>query len=97
MLRVDRTCHIGRTYEDYQAYMSQNPDALVSQMDSVVLHKGGQVILTILFTTCDLQLMFLREGIRRQVWRKFLGSCAKSLGQPAFSMLFQVLLTDRGQ
>lgn len=46
VLRVDRKCHIGRTYEDYQAYMAQNPDALVSQMDSVILHKGGQVILT---------------------------------------------------
>ena len=35
---------MGRTYEDYQAYMARNPDALVSQMDSVVIHKGGQVI-----------------------------------------------------
>ena len=33
---------MGRTYEDYQAYMAQNPDTLVSQMDSVVIHKGGQ-------------------------------------------------------
>ncbi len=56
-----RKCHIGRTYEDYQAYLAQNPDALVSQMDSVVIHKGEQVILTILLTSCDLQLMFLRE------------------------------------
>lgn len=30
-------------------------------MDSVIIHKGGQVILTVLFTNCDLQLMFLRE------------------------------------
>ena len=44
ILRVDRKCHMGRTYEDYQAYMARNPDALVSQMDSVVIHKGGQVI-----------------------------------------------------
>ena len=60
VLRVDRKCHMGRTYEDYLAHMTQNPDALVCQMDSVVIHKGGQVILTILLTTCDLQLMFLR-------------------------------------
>lgn len=61
VLRVDRKCHQGRTYEEYLAYMSQNPDAMVSQMDSVVLHKGGQTLLTILFTNCDLQMMFLRE------------------------------------
>lgn len=34
---------------------------MVSQMDSVIIHKGGQAILTILFTSCDLLLMFLRE------------------------------------
>ena len=46
VLRVDKKCHIGRTYEDYQVYMTQKPDPMVSQMDSVVIHKGGQVILT---------------------------------------------------
>ena len=59
VLRVDRKCHIGRTYEDYLAHMTRNPDTLVSQRDSVVIHKGGQVILAILLTTCDLQLMYL--------------------------------------
>ena len=96
VLRVDRTCHIGRAYEDYQAYMSQNPDALVSQMDSVVLHKGGQVILTILFTTCDLQLMFLRERNTAASVAEVFGELRKKLGAACFSMLFQVLLTDRG-
>ena len=43
VLRVDKKYHIGRTYEDYQAYMTQKPDSMVSQMDSVVIHKGGQV------------------------------------------------------
>lgn len=61
VLRVDRKCHIGRTYDDYQVYMEENPDQTVAQMDSVVIHKGGQVLLTVLFTNCDLQLMFLRE------------------------------------
>lgn len=48
VLRVDRRCHMGRIYEDFQVYIAQNPDALVSQVDSVVIHKGRQVILTIL-------------------------------------------------
>lgn len=41
VLRVDWKCHIGRSYEEYKEYMRQNPDAMVSQMDSVVIHSVG--------------------------------------------------------
>ena len=84
VLRVDRKCHIGRTYEDYQAYMAQNPDALVSQMDSVVIHKGGQVILTVLLTTCDLQLMFLRERNTAASVTEIFQELRKRLGKNIF-------------
>ena len=86
----------GRTYEDYQTYMAQNPDALVSQMDSVVIHKGGQVILTILLTSCDLQLMFLRKRNTAASVAEIFRDLRKRLGEPYFSMLFQVIVTDRG-
>lgn len=96
VLRVDKKCHIGRTYEDYQAYMARNPDSMVSQMDSVVIHKGGQTILTILFTSCDLQLMFLRDrntaASVTEIFKKLRGQ----LGGERFQTLFQVILTDRG-
>lgn len=96
VLRVDRKCHIGRTYEDYLAYMAKNPDALVCQMDSVVIHTGGQAILTIHFTTCDLQLMFLRERNTAASVTEIFQELRKKLGAAYFSMLFQVLVTDRG-
>lgn len=96
VLRVDRKCHIDRTYEDYLAHMAQNPDALVSQMDSVIIHKGGQVILTILFTTCDLQLMFLRERNTAASVTEIFRELRKKLGETYFPMLFQVIVTDRG-
>ena len=96
VLRVDRKCHMGRTYEDYQTYMAKNPDALVSQMDSVVIHKGGQVILTILLTSCDLQLMLLRERNTAASVTEIFQELRKRLGEPYFSMLFQVIVTDRG-
>ena len=41
VLRVDRKCHIGHSYEEYKEYMRQNPDAMVSQMDSVLIHSVG--------------------------------------------------------
>ena len=97
VLRVDRKCHIGRTYEDYTEYMWQNPDAMVSQMDSVIIHTGGQAILTILFTNCDLQLMFLRDrntaGSVTEIFRQL----RKPLKEEKFPMILKVLQTDRGR
>ena len=96
VLRVDRKCHIDRTYEDCQAYMVQNPDAMVSQMDSVILYTGGQAILTILFTNCDLQRMFLRERNTAASVTEIFWELRRRLGEAYFSMLFQVIVTDRG-
>lgn len=96
VLRVDRTCHVGRGYEDYQEYMSENPDAGVSQMDSVVLKKGGQTLLTILFANCDLQPMFLRERNTSASVSGVFEKLRKILGEERFCMLFQVIVTDRG-
>ncbi len=96
VLRVDRKCHIGRSYEEYEEYMRQNPDAIVSQMDSVVIHKGGQTLLTILFTNCDVQLMFLRERNTAGSVTEIFCRLRKALGDEKFRMLFQVIITDRG-
>jgi len=95
-LRVDKKCHIGRGYEDYQEYLHENPDAMVSQMDSVILHKGAQTLLTILFTNCDLQLMFLRERNTSASVSEVFRKLRDVLGGSRFRMLFQVILTDRG-
>ena len=96
VLHVDRQCHIGRTYTDYEEYLSLNPDSLVSQMDSVIIHKGGQCILTILFTSCDLQLMFLRERNTAASVTEVFAALRNKLGEKHFKELFQVILTDRG-
>ena len=76
--------------------MSESPDASVSQMDSVVLKKGGQTLLTILFTNCDLQLMFLRERNTSASVSGVFQKLRKILGEERFCMLFQVIVTDRG-
>lgn len=95
-LRVDKKCHTGRGYEDYQEYLRENPDAMVCQMDSVILHKGGQTLLTILFTNCDLQMMFLRERNTSASVSEVFRKLRDVLGESRFRMLFQVILTDRG-
>ena len=76
--------------------MRQNPDVMVNQMDSVVIHKGDQTLLTILFTNYDLQFMFLRERNTTGSVTEIFQWLRKSLGDKKFRMLFQVILTDRG-
>ena len=95
-LRVDRKCHIDRTFEDYEDYMSRNPDAAVDQMDTVVIHKGGQCILTIHFLNCDLQLMFLRECNSAASVTRIFNELREALGDLYYRLLFQVIVTDRG-
>lgn len=33
-IKVDKQCHAGRTYEDFETYMVTNPDVSVVEMDS---------------------------------------------------------------
>ena len=48
-VRVDKQCLVGRTYEDFEAYLAANPDIPVVEMDSVEGRKGGKVLLTIYY------------------------------------------------
>ena len=65
-------------------------------MDGVILKKGGQTLLTILFTNCDLQLMSLRERNTSASVSEVFRRLRRVLGDTRFKMLFQVVLTDRG-
>ena len=60
--KVDKTCRLGRTYDDFESYMKEHPDLPVTQMDSVEGTKGGKVLLTIHFVKAELMLSFLRDS-----------------------------------
>lgn len=97
VLRVDKKCHMGRTYEDYLQYMEEHPDTCVCQMDSIVgPQKSGKVLLTIFFTNCDLQLAFLRRRNTSRSVSAVFRLLRRKLGDERFKELFQVLLSDRG-
>lgn len=42
--KVDKGCRTGRTYKDFQKYLSSVPGCPVVQMDSVIGTKGGKVL-----------------------------------------------------
>jgi len=95
-LKVDRAFCVGRTYSDYLQYLEENPDATVVQMDSVLGNKGGKVLLTLFFTNCDLQLMYLRDRNTAASVTYIFHRLRRILGKQSFCNLFPVILTDRG-
>lgn len=95
-VRVDKACHVGRAYEDFLAFLSAFPDTAITEMDSVEGRKGGKVLLTIYFRSCELMLAFLREVNTARSVADIFNDLDSRLGRTAFRDLFQVILTDRG-
>lgn len=95
-VRVDKQCHVGRTYEDFEAYLAANSDIPVVEMDSVEGRKGGKVLLTIYFRNSSLMLAFIRDNNTAKSVTEIFDWLYKQLGHEVFSSLFQVILTDRG-
>ena len=95
-VRVDKQCHLGRTYEDYLEYMAANPDTAVVQMDSVEGKKGGKVLLTIFFSSSEFMLAFIRDHNTARSVTEIFNSLDTLLGREVFQEFFPVILTDRG-
>jgi hypothetical protein len=93
---VDKSCRIGRTYQDFQNYLEQHPDTPIVQMDSVEGCKGGKVLLTIFFTQSNVMLMYLRNHNTSQSVIDVFNSLYETLGRETFMRLFPVILTDNG-
>ncbi len=92
-VRVDKKCHVGRTYEDFEAYLAANPDVPVVEMDSVEGRKGGKVLLTIYFRNSSLMLAFIRDNNTAKSVTEVFDWLYEQLGHDTFSILFQVILT----
>jgi IS30 family transposase len=95
-VRVDKKCHVGRTYEDFETYLAANPDIPVVEMDSVEGRKGGKVLLTIYFRNSSLMLAFIRNNNTAKSVTEIFDWLYEVLGHDVFTSLFQVILTDRG-
>lgn len=93
--KVDSGCRIGRTYADYKTFIDENPVSVV-EMDSVIGRIGGKVLLTLMFTSCDFMLAFIRERNTSQSVIDIFDALYRSLGAKTFQMLFPLLLTDNG-
>jgi IS30 family transposase len=94
--KVDRKCRIGRTYQDFLAFMEANPGLPVVEMDSVEGKKGGKVLLTLHFTVPQFMLAFIRDANTSKSVVNIFHRLYLDLQPDPFRRLFQVLLGDNG-
>lgn len=92
----DTTIRKGRTYEDFEKYLVENPDTQVVEMDTVEGKKGGKVLLTMLFRNSKLMLAFLLNDKTSNSVLKAFNWIESILGNYLFEKTFPVILTDNG-
>ena len=84
IVKVDKKCRIGRTYEDYLKFMEEHPDFSVLQGDSVEGKKGGKCILTLIWASWDFQVAFLRDHNNSASVTEIVNQLYESLGAELF-------------
>ena len=89
-------CRIGRTYTDYQKFLSKEPGTQCVEMDSVIGSVGGKVLLTIHFVSCSFMIALLRDANTSRSVIDCFDDLYKLLGREDFKKLFPVILTDNG-
>jgi len=94
--KVDKSCRVGRTYEDFLNFLKEHPDTSVVEMDTVEGTKGGKVLLTIHFIDSQFMLTFIRDANTSQSVIDIFEQLYSKLGSEVFQKLFPVILTDNG-
>ena len=95
---MPRSIRINRTYDDFLAFMAENPHLHVVEMDTVIGSPGGKVIMTFQFVSADFMFGILldnKSAAEAASKIRALKSRLSSLGL-SFGKLFPVLLTDNG-
>lgn len=96
VLKVDKSCRVGRDLDSFNNYKQEHPDLPVRQIDSVEGIKGGAVLLTIHFVEQELQLAFLRTYNDSQSVIDIFNRMYLELRPDIFMDMFPILLADNG-
>lgn len=94
--KIDKACRIGRTYNDFTAFMQNHPCFPIVEMDSVEGTKGGKVLLTIHFPIPQFMLAFIRDANTSQSVIDIFDQLYLELRPDIFCDLFKVLVGDNG-
>lgn len=95
--RQDRQYLKGRTHKDYMAYIAENPDVYVVQMDTVYNDvTNGPFIQTFKFLCCDVMIAIYHDSKTADDMVAGVSLLEKILGKKLFRKFVNVILTDRG-
>ena len=102
--RVDRTCRVGRTWEDYLKFVGEHPGVRVVEMDTVEGARGGKVLPALIFNPSSFMLAFLVDAKTSEcvpgVFEAIVDTLKERYGEDGwrevFARLFPVILTDNG-
>ncbi len=88
----------GRTYEDYLAFVEENPDTPLVQLDTVIGRVGGKVIMTIHFVNSDFMVGLLLDNKTAAEAACKIQSLKTTLNAHHFQFgdIAPLLLTDNG-
>lgn len=95
-LKVDKSCRIGRTFQDFKRFREENPLIPVTELDSVEGTKGGAVLLTIHFVLPKLQLAFFRQSNDSKSVTEIFNNLYKILGKDNYQKILPLCLADNG-
>ena len=59
--KVDKSCCIDGTYEEFENFIEKRSNQVVVQMDSIIIGKCEKCLLTVHFVDSSVILAFLRE------------------------------------
>lgn len=90
------THRLGRTYDEFCAFLEATTDVSVVEMDTVHGKRGGKSILTFFFRNCSLMIAFLLDACTKECVKKVVDNLYESLGVDVFRRAFPVILTDNG-
>ena len=93
---MNREFRNGRSYDDFQKMLKENPYTSVVEMDTVEGVKGGEVLLTMMFRNCSMMLAFLLTSKTQKEVKRVFDELTEMLGIEIFQTLFPVILTDNG-
>ena len=95
--RTDRKYLQGRTYKDYQSYLSAHPEIFVTQMDTFYNDEAnGPFLQTFKFVGAGIILALYRDKKTAISMKEGVDILESILGAELFHKYVHVLLTDRG-
>ena len=95
-VKVDKKCRIGRSFEDFNAFLDEHQGILITELDSVEGRKGGKVLLTIHFVKAECMFAFIRDHNDAASVTGIFNMLDSLLGRELFEKIFKVLLADNG-